>query len=371
MNTLVRDRAQSRFDELEEPPVPKLPAVIPDRVHVEQVRTARALPAVYPGKMCKAILAVTRGIGAIEKSGWNDFHKYHFQKWDDILDKLSPLLAEHGLIVTPSEIGRNLFENEQMIAITYEFTIVNEEGEVWPDRPVWTALARARDSKGVCDDKAANKCHTSAEKYFLIHFFKIRTSDSVDADADRPDRDPPPPASAKPHKLSTNCKFGQWKEQFLRFIGLSRSEQEVLDWERLNEFALDRISENSEAIYNEIAQGMRAKLATFRPADSEPETTEQETTGAADYDDEPPPPSSAMDPPMGRSNMSKAVEANKVSLVTTLIGEINALITLKGCTDWAARSVTRLNILGPNDRRTVDTVFAAKLKTLQGAHRND
>jgi hypothetical protein len=209
----------------------------------------------YPVKMAKAILAVTREIGAIAKNGRNDFHKYDYVKWDDILDRVSVLLPQHGLIITPSEISRSLFENEQLMSITYEFIIVNEDGDEWPKRPVWTAIARARDQKGIPDDKAAAKCGTQAEKYFLIHFFKIRTgnpADMPDSDADGGQqtetaaKKPPAPGSAgaqidpaKPRTIQRGGDASVWTDDYVAALGTVTSIEALGEWQKLNKETLD------------------------------------------------------------------------------------------------------------------------------------
>ena len=181
MSASLKD-AGVRAPELAPPqltPEPQLPAVVESR--------PRAVPPrIYPPKIAKAILAVTREIGHIQKNGWNDFQNYAYPKWEDIKEKLSPLLAEHGLIPLQNEKTRHLIEQNDkgsMLSIVYEFSFTNEDGDTWP--PIeWTALARLRDQKGISDDKAAAKRHTQAEKYFCIKQFKIRTADAIDSDAD-------------------------------------------------------------------------------------------------------------------------------------------------------------------------------------------
>jgi len=141
---------------------------------------------VYPAAIAKAILAVTREVGRIHKASRNTFQNYNYASWQDVNDRLAPLLAENDLLIVQSEVSRNLIEENDKgstLAIVYEFTIVNGAGEQWP--PIqWTATSRLRDGKGVTDDKAAPKCATQAEKYFCIKTFKIRTTDDIDNDAD-------------------------------------------------------------------------------------------------------------------------------------------------------------------------------------------
>jgi hypothetical protein len=166
--------------QVETAPAPQLPAVRQER----RPRAVSAKAPQFPAAIAKSILAVSRDIGEIAKEGLNTFQKYRYVKWEDINQKLSPLLSQHDLIIVQSEISRSLLEENaqgSVLAIVYHFTIVNGDGEQWP--PVeWTGIARLRDSKGVSDDKAATKCHTQAEKYFCIKQFKIRVEDSDPAD---------------------------------------------------------------------------------------------------------------------------------------------------------------------------------------------
>lgn len=173
---------------VEEAPVAQLPAVQQDRPPQQQrrqaaVRAVKVAPQ-YPAKIAVSILKITAEIGRIQKEGRNEFQRYNYTRWEDINEKLSPLLSEHGLIIVQSEQSRSLLEENDkgsVLAIVYHFTIVNEHGDSWPEVE-WTAIARLRDQKGVTDDKAAAKCHTQAEKQFCIKQFKIRTDDYADGD---------------------------------------------------------------------------------------------------------------------------------------------------------------------------------------------
>lgn len=164
-----------------EAPVPQLPAIRQER---RPRVPASPKPPSFPSSIAKAIIAVSRDIGEITKAGRNTFQNYNYAKWEDVNEKLSPLLAQHGLVIVQSEQSRSLLEENDkgsVLAIVYHFTIVNEAGEQWP--PVeWTGIARLRNAQGVTDDKAATKCHTQAEKYFCVKQFKIRVAEENPAD---------------------------------------------------------------------------------------------------------------------------------------------------------------------------------------------
>jgi hypothetical protein len=145
-------------------------------------KIAPPLPATGIAQITKAIAGVMQEIDMVAKRGHNTFHHYHYARMEDILRQLTPLLGKHGLVVFQDETGRSMFDNDGVIAITYEFTVAHESGEIWPHRLRQTGVSRCRDSKGGWDDKSINKCHTAARKYFLLSLFQIPTGDEVDAD---------------------------------------------------------------------------------------------------------------------------------------------------------------------------------------------
>jgi hypothetical protein len=245
----------------------------------------------YPPKLAKTLMAITREFGPIKKGsakdatigGWNDFHKYGYQRWDDVLQRESELFAKHGIILQQSEVARSLLD--KLISISYEFTIINEDGDVWPDRPVWTAIGRLQDHKGIFDDKAANKCHSAAHKYFLLHTFKIKTQESVEDDADSDGRDKGEPAAAKPKpprpgsaeakvlnepKMidSKGHKPDSWAKAFV--YAIERAEAaDVENWVELNQPVIERIK-SYDGPYGEVVNAIAARRADLAPAAPKP-----------------------------------------------------------------------------------------------------
>jgi len=148
--------------------------------------------------IARAVAAVMAEVGHVSKQGYNNFHRYKYATMENVLQKVTPLLAKHGLAIIQSEIRREMFDDGKVIAIEYAFTILHSSGEVWPERPVQSGMCRCRDSKGGFDDKALNKCHTSVRKYFLLALFQIPTGDEDDNDGEaqpvrRVQREPVPP----------------------------------------------------------------------------------------------------------------------------------------------------------------------------------
>jgi hypothetical protein len=147
-------------------------------------------------EILKAIAIIMGEVGSVQKAGTNDFHRYKYATAADILHKLQPLMAKAGLIVFQTEREREFIEGGTVLSVTYEFTLAHKSGEVWPTPIVRTGMSAARNTKGGFDDKALNKCHTSAHKYFHLTLFEIPTGDYDDADGEE-DRAPPPRGTAR------------------------------------------------------------------------------------------------------------------------------------------------------------------------------
>lgn len=140
----------------------------------------------------KAISSIMADVGAVEKKGKNEFHKYDYATAADVAFALQKRMADAGLIVIPHQREMKLLANETVLAIEFEFLVEHVSGDRLEDRPVFTGMASARNSKGGFDDKAANKCLTAATKYFLLNLFRIPTGDYPDADEEEDKAHPAP-----------------------------------------------------------------------------------------------------------------------------------------------------------------------------------
>jgi hypothetical protein len=128
-----------------------------------------------------AVAAVMNEVDVVAKRGVNEFHRYRYAKMEDILKEITPLLGKHGLVIFQSETGRAMFDEDNVIAVEYAFTVAHVSGETWPNLRQ-TGVSTCRNTKGGWDDKALNKCHTAARKYFLLALFQIPTGEESDAD---------------------------------------------------------------------------------------------------------------------------------------------------------------------------------------------
>src|SRR6266436_1149096 len=162
---------------------------------MSEVATLSPPPAAVPsgGGLVAAIAAVMNEVHVVAKRGENEFHRYRYATMGDILKEITPLLGRHGIVIFQSETGRAMFDDDNVIAIEYAFTVAHASGETWPHVIKQTGVSTCRNSKGGWDDKSLNKCHTAARKYFLLSLFQIPTGE--EDDADQGDRRPPPSPS--------------------------------------------------------------------------------------------------------------------------------------------------------------------------------
>lgn len=244
------------------------------------IAPAAPVAKAYPPKIAKAILTIARKIQPVEKAGINDFHKYAYPKWEDIRDSLWPMVNEQGLLIIQNEKSHEGLTTD-MIAITYDFTILSEDGDVWPDKPEVTAICKIRDNKGVLDDKAASKCRTQAEKNAMVQIFKIRTEDVYEVDqqgkvhANSPRRTAPSPDGAfQPQNIpiKQDETASQWAERFKGMLKHAKTPEDVDAWYAANERVFARLGseEGYKAVYQGLVDAMDARATELAPPEQQP-----------------------------------------------------------------------------------------------------
>lgn len=133
----------------------------------------------------KAIAAVQGALSkvGITKDSENTMQNYKFRGIDDVYNALSPLLAEHGLVIIPRIIEREETVRQTnrggtifSVSVKAEFDFISAK-----DGSTHTAstFGEAMDS----GDKATNKAMSAAYKYAAFMTFAIPTEGDNDADA--------------------------------------------------------------------------------------------------------------------------------------------------------------------------------------------
>ncbi|WP_175795934.1 ERF family protein [Burkholderia anthina] len=132
-----------------------------------------------------AIKQVSKAISVdgIAKTGQNAEDGYSFRTIDDILEKLSTLLADHDLLILPTVIEREAVERRTAtgmalffatVRVRYDFTSAVDESVASVE-----VYGEAMDTA----DKATNKAMTAAYKVAVTQAFCIATKNNADADA--------------------------------------------------------------------------------------------------------------------------------------------------------------------------------------------
>src|SRR5258708_28655696 len=88
----------------------------------------------FGGGLVSAIAAVMSDVHTVAKRGENKFHGYQYATMGDILQEITPLLGRHGLVIFQSEVGRAMFDDDNVFAVEYGFTVVHSSGERWPEQ---------------------------------------------------------------------------------------------------------------------------------------------------------------------------------------------------------------------------------------------
>ena len=270
------------------------------------------------GKIAGAIAGVMAQVGTIPKGGYNAYHKYNYARMEDLLQVLTPLMGQHGLAVFQNEIEIKTVENR--IAITYEFMVTHTSNERIQGLRQ-TGMCIARNSKGDYDDKAINKCHTQARKYFLLSLFQVPSGDFEEADegpytnqrtekapvpgpyssslkeitpeakaraaaeATRAGLDAAPERTATdqaaqqaarasqkaaedgiPHKIILGQGAGadQWASAFIKAIGKCTSEDEIKRWDAANDQALQSMSQHYPEVYQAIEAAVEFRVESLK-----------------------------------------------------------------------------------------------------------
>src|SRR6266436_6547308 len=200
---------------------------------MSEVATLSPPPVAAPAAtLVSSIAAVMNEVHVVARRGENEFHRYRYATMGDILREITPLLGRHGIVIFQSETGRAMFDEDNVIAIEYAFTVAHASGETWPHAIKQTGVSTCRNSKGGWDDKSLNKCHTAARKYFLLALCQIPTGEEADADLGenerpakqivRPTYVVPPPSRALKQGGIAERAITKRNEQAFRSVGPSK-----------------------------------------------------------------------------------------------------------------------------------------------------
>lgn len=133
------------------------------------------------------MINVMEEIGPIVKDQKNLQQNYKYRGAEQIYNKLKPLLAAHGIIITPEILemvrGQEVVGSKgnammfTVLKIKYTFTAADDGSSI-------SAIVAGEGMDS--GDKATNKAMTAAWKYAMIQCFNLATEDVEDSDKTDP-----------------------------------------------------------------------------------------------------------------------------------------------------------------------------------------
>jgi hypothetical protein len=212
-------------------------------------------------KIAEAVLKVMSQVGYVQKKGVNSFQNYKYASIEGILEKIQPALVDCGLVIVQSEISHEIVAEGNLMEAVYEFTLHHSSGET-SAAIRQTGLSSLRNSKGGYDDKALNKCHTTARKYFILGLFQIPTglADDADAEEDKPAVTPPPRKAAGD---SNKAKAETFVDTAITAIGTLTDEAGLVAWLEKNSGPLARLREAYPELARQVEGARDGQRASF------------------------------------------------------------------------------------------------------------
>lgn len=153
------------------------------------------------------LFAIMAEVKTLPRSGWNDYHKYHYVTAEAVSALMRGLLVKHGVLLEVRPVDYERWENN-VVVMSLEIILKDKEtGE----KKTYSWFAPAQDK----NDKGMYKAYTTGMKYFWMTQFVIASGES-DADSGRGTET----TTSKPTRPSAPAKPKLAPEQKLRIIEL-------------------------------------------------------------------------------------------------------------------------------------------------------
>lgn len=219
-----------------------------------------SVPRVYT-----AIAAITADLSrkGIAKRQTNQRDQYQYRGIDDVLNELSPLLAQHRLCILPRIQKRSVTERRDrhgdlLINVTLKaaFDLVcAEDGS----HHVIESFGEALDA----GDKATSKAMTAAYKYAVIQAFCIPVEGGDDADS-------------QSHRLRVADNvvepvqgWARWAEDVIEIVGSCQTAEAVDRVQESNRGLLRAVAMHEPKLFASIGEAIRARRAEVAPPPAE------------------------------------------------------------------------------------------------------
>jgi pyruvate/2-oxoglutarate dehydrogenase complex dihydrolipoamide acyltransferase (E2) component len=196
-------------------------------------------PAGRP-EIARALSQAQQKCRAVEKDGWNAFHRYHYASSESIIAEAKDALADSGLALIPLEqtIDGHEKTGEARFELRRRFCLLHSSGEWLPINVAWPVCPE----KGRPLDKAAAIAATQSLAYLLRDLLLMPRVEAEDDMAGRQDRHPPAPtppptpaqpaaAKAPPGDAAPEPMRAEQEERLDRLLrDLGISEPQFADW---------------------------------------------------------------------------------------------------------------------------------------------
>ncbi len=154
---------------------------------VKKSRADKNTTTIVPG-VYRCIANISKAIAkeGISKDRSNQEQGYKFRGIDDVLNALAPLLAEHGLVILPRCMKRDVSERKTNAGKPLFCVTIEAEFDFVCVADASTHTVRMYGEAMDSGDKSTNKAMSAAYKYAAFQTFCIPT-EGEDADATTPD----------------------------------------------------------------------------------------------------------------------------------------------------------------------------------------
>lgn len=209
------------------------------------------------------VLKVQQAVSAVQKEGYNAFHKYSYVREEDAVKAVRPHLLEVGLVVRCSQDTPSIFQ--EGIALAHLVFTISDVETGYSE----SVEAFGTGSDAGSRDKALYKAITGAKKYFVTSYFMLSSGDDPEAD-EAEDKRAAKPSTKAPAK-SFNKSFKMTAETELRInelIALTGSNPgEVSAYARKQfKYPLEDLTETeSQTILKMLEQKLEAQAKLNAP----------------------------------------------------------------------------------------------------------
>jgi hypothetical protein len=217
-----------------------------------------------PKEVTDAVLKVMQEVGYIKKASTNEFHNYKYASIEAVLEKVQPALVKCGLTITQSEVSHAIIADGALMEAVYEFTLSANGTQSAAIRQ--TGLASLRNTKGGYDDKALNKCHTAARKYFILGVFQIPTGLAEDPDAEEDKPKNKGAGNNQPQEDTGLAAAKAFVRRSVKDIGALTSATALAEWKAKMDGHLARLMERYPDEGAAVMSALMAQAQSFKAA---------------------------------------------------------------------------------------------------------